>query len=585
MKTSSNHERGTVMVLIVSILTAAMLVWVATSYQLTSDVGRKAARSRAWNNATAIGLGCTDLAFASWRTKCRNNGTYATSLATSSFVDIPVPQISSFTSIPNATITNYSVKAVDPQLTDIGSSTPPPAAYGQNSNQTSYYYIARADVSIPVIDSPAVKVSVQRVFEKQNTSPWNYAIFYSDDLELHPGPQFTVTGPVHTNGDLYTGHSNTTFASNVTYTGNWNIGFDPLENTHPETPASPYFPQDIPPASTTTQLPFGIDPTIFSSANANTVDKWRELIEMPVSGTDPLASYRYYNQAGVKILIDASNNVTVINGNGTTLSSSSTGTDKKLYDTFKSAVSTNGSIQDNREAASVRVVTLDVSQITTAKGNGTFTSSTYNGVVYIADTSGTSSTKRAIRLKNGASLPTGGLTIASNNAVYIQGDYNTGSTSTTKPASDNSPSDPTQPTVSGYTRQPAAVLADAVMVLSNAWSDSNSTKDISYRLATPTTVNTAIVAGIVPSGTSGTNYSGGAENYPRFLEDWGNDTLTYYGSMVQLWTSQQFTGIWGSANVYSPPVRQWYFDTNFQVNPPPGVLINTNYNKQRWFFQ
>ena len=96
-------------------------------------------------------------------------------------------------------------------------------------------------------------------------------------------------------------------------------------------------------------------------------------------------------------------------------------------------------------------------------------------------------------------------------------------------------------------------------------------------------MNTAIVAGIVPSGTSGTNYSGGVENFPRLLEDWSNDTLTYYGSMVELWTSQQFTGIWGSSNVYSPPVRQWYFDTNFQATPPPGNLITTNYNKQRWF--
>ena len=396
------------MVLIVSILTAAMLVWVATSYELTMAVGRKAARSRAWNNATAIGLGCTDLAFASWRSICRNNGSYATGLPSTSFSSLTAPQISSFTSIPNATITNYSVVAVDPQLTSIGSTTAPPAAYGQNASQTSYYYLASADVSIPVVDAPSVTVKVRRVFEKQNSSPWNYAIFYNDDLELHPGPTFTVTGPVQANADLYTGHSNTTFASQVTYTGNWIVGFDPLENTHPETPASPYFPQDSPPASTTTQLPFGIDPTIFSASNPNTVDKWRELIEMPSSGTDPMATYRYYGQAGVRIMVDASNNITIKNKNDTTITSSSTGNDLKLYNAFKAALATNTTIQDNREAATVRLVTLDISQIKTNQANGNLTGTTYNGIVYITDTSGTSSTKRAVRLKNGASLPTGG---------------------------------------------------------------------------------------------------------------------------------------------------------------------------------
>ena len=34
--------------------------------------------------------------------------------------------------------------------------------------------------------------------------------------------------------------------------------------------------------------------------------------------------------------------------------------------------------------------------------------------------------KRGIRLKNGAIMPDNGITVASANPVYIQGDYNTG---------------------------------------------------------------------------------------------------------------------------------------------------------------
>src|SRR5207244_2966736 len=106
---------------------------------------------------------------------------------------------------------------------------------------------------------------------------------------------------------------------------------------------------------------------------------------------------------------------------------------------------------------------------------------------------------------------------------------------------------------------------------------------LSSRKASNTTVNAAFLAGIVPSG--GGNYSGGAENYPRLLEDWSSKTFTYYGSMVELYKSQQAIGTWGKGNVYSPPIRQWYFDPGFYVTPPPGTLTFINYVKQRWYLQ
>ena len=89
-------------------------------------------------------------------------------------------------------------------------------------------------------------------------------------------------------------------------------------------------------------------------------------------------------------------------------------------------------------------------------------------------------------------LPDAGLTVATDGAVYVQGDYNTGTTygptglqrrgghHLTQPVS-NGNVDPTQYTVSGYTQKPAAVMGDAVMILSNAWLDSNSSAG--HRLA------------------------------------------------------------------------------------------------------
>ena len=184
--------------------------------------------------------------------------------------------------------------------------------------------------------------------------------------------------------------------------------------------------------------------------------------------------------------------------------------------------------------------------------------------------------KRGIRLKNGAIMPDAGITVASANPVYIQGDYNTGGSN---PPSNSG--DYTTPQVSGYSRKPCAVVADAVNILSNAWNDSNSSSSLSSRTASNTTVNTAIVSGIVPS--SNNYYSGGAENFPRFLENWTSKSLTYYGSMVELYPSRQSIGRWGSANVYNPPQRQWYFDTNLQIYTPPGSLPVFSYTKGRWF--
>jgi hypothetical protein len=39
--------------------------------------------------------------------------------------------------------------------------------------------------------------------------------------------------------------------------------------------------------------------------------------------------------------------------------------------------------------------------------------------------------------------------------------------------------------------------------------------------------------------------------------------------MVELYQSKQSIGYWGSSNVYNPPNRQWFFDTNLQVYTPP----------------
>ena len=109
-------------------------------------------------------------------------------------------------------------------------------------------------------------------------------------------------------------------------------------------------------------------------------------------------------------------------------------------------------------------------------------------------------------------------------------------------------------------------MADAITVLSSAWLDSKSSDDYKTRIPKPTTVNAAFVAGIVQT-VSGKGYSGGMENFPRFLEDWDNGAvpLTYSGSMVVMFESKYAITPWGNIGVYyDPPVRNWAFDANFR---------------------
>jgi hypothetical protein len=330
------------------------------------------------------------------------------------------------------------------------------------------------------------------------------------------------------------------------------------------------FATDLPPANQPRKDFAGISPSQFDPAQPNN-KSYRELIEAPVAGVDPLTDSsgnnpRLYNAAAVRISVDTSNNIVVKNAAGKVMSpSSSIPAEKLFYNTVVGAMTTGTNIQDFRENGSVRLVTLDISKIDKTKIAG------WNGVIHVSDTSADPngvSPKRGVRLKNGTSLPTGGLTVVSDNPVYIQGDYNTTAV-----------------------RQPAAVMGDAIMILSNSWIDANSSADINggSRNATDTTINTAILGGIVPTDptiSGKTAYSGGVENFPRFMENWSGKTFTYNGSMVELFTSKQAIGRWStSSQSYNPPVRNWAFETLFRTSPPPGTLFITTYNKQRWYLE
>ena len=219
-------------------------------------------------------------------------------------------------------------------------------------------------------------------------------------------------------------------------------------------------------------------------------------------------------------------------------------------------------------------------------------SSWWNGVVYVKFPQENTASIRedyvnpakskewGVKLVNGETIPNPdfarnkglfGMSIATNQVMYIEGNYNSDGI-----INDESP---TKPDNSGTFNQqdqeaPAALAADAITFLSEGWNDANSNKSLANRVAQPTEVSAAILTGLVPSGKNGSkSYSGGVENFPRFLENWKNKDFAMRGSIVAMFESEIATQSWGVEDAYKAPTRKWGFHSNFIETPPIGPRI------------
>jgi hypothetical protein len=169
-----------------------------------------------------------------------------------------------------------------------------------------------------------------------------------------------------------------------------------------------------------------------------------------------------------------------------------------------------------------------------------------------------------------------GMALATNQMMYVQGHFNAdGDFSTGSPTQ---PDDPENFGKQGH-EAPAALVADSINFLSTDWDDEDSSKALDSRRADHTEVSAAILTGLVPSGETGSaNYSGGVENFPRFLEDWKKRELVIRGSIVALFESEVGTRGWGYSGVYRAPRREWGFHKKFAEGfLPPGTPNTRDY--------
>jgi hypothetical protein len=410
---------------------------------------------------------------------------------------------------------------------------------------------------------------------------FQFAIFYNIDMEVNPGPDMIVNGLVHGNENIYLQPQSTlTFQDSVTAAGK--IINDKKAGDPSSRPVGKIvFQGERDSGTSSLNLPIGTD---------NTPAAVRKVIEPPPSGespTSPLGSERFYNKADLIITIPASSSgsgsgaITVTSGvrnnKGTTVPQAQWDTKVNAAGGFLKEVS----FFNARENKTVTALEIDVGRLKNWSGQTTniLRPTLPSGdvtVIYVDDKRAAGSlTEPGVRLVNGATLPSKGLTVVTPVPLYVQGDYNT-----TDESGNRSTGNSTT-----YTK-PAALIGDAVTVLSGSWNDANSTAPLSSRTAADTTVNAAFLAGVVET-TSG-SYSGGVENFPRFLENWSGRNLTYNGSMVVMFPSQIATGRWGgtgdSHGIYNPPTRRWAFDTNFRdvTKLPPGTPMARKIVRSLW---
>jgi hypothetical protein len=215
----------------------------------------------------------------------------------------------------------------------------------------------------------------------------------------------------------------------------------------------------------------------------------------------------------------------------------------------------------------------------------------------------------------GTRLP-GALTIASDQAIYVQGDYNNPSNVM---GDLDATLDGSQLGVIDVNREKksAAFLGDTITVLSNACSDINqkincmrpltttsSTTPWGFStnlpIASNTVVRAAFLSGTDVSSADGTENSGGLNNYMRMVENWGGGlgpTFKYRGSFISIGRPREFSGWyrWGSnigdttptnsaGTFYNFPTRDFGFDINFnaQAGLPP-LTPRVVYLKQKVF--
>lgn len=397
---------------------------------------------------------------------------------------------------------------------------------------------------------------------------FRFAVLYNKDLEILPGPSMALEGPVHSNGDLYVGSY-----QGLNILGPLTTSRDLYRGRKDSDWCMPGSVRAAGPSGLA-ELPVCVD--YRRRITRDDVAAWRgmvlpgvDVVVVPPPETfDPVPGEIYWDSADLRIMLDLDEERPVIE-----VRDAKGVRDRAATATLaacKAAEHTNDFF-DNRESTLIEMLDIDVGGLldcihrNSLMGQGKdLGDTTDGGLVWYLGVDGPRAdlvNDYGVRLRNGGTLMSGepgaprvrGLTVVTNQAVYIWGDYN------------------------AVAKRPAAVLADSLNVLSNAWTDlsyggfPHQGTDLNSRIASDTTINAAFLAGTQTTGglegaggQSSGGYNGGLENYPRFHEKWSGRTLTYRGSFVSFNRPIRADGTWVYGfPQYTAPTRDWGYDIRF----------------------
>lgn len=464
--------------------------------------------------------------------------------------------------------TNVATYIEEAQGNPINTTIPQGERY-QNLNVLEYRYSVN---SISKGKNDQTQSMLQLKFKNRLVPLFQFAVFYDKDLEIAPGATMNLSGPIHTNGDLYlNAEGQLNIYGQVTSAGDIYRGRK--NNSNCNDSVSIIAPATLKPllngCSRRTKITdfAAYKGMVESNVEKLTVPSPDILNPEPSSNYFSMADLRLqlklksgnspntsYSKSGV-VVLDANGN---INSTQTSKLHSCTGSINNL------PIGSSTSFYNNREKKDIRMFEIDLTALfnclytTSWLGDGSkqLNDTAKGGLVFNFSLDGNDSNKSAnnygVRIKNAEKLGSNksgapqikGLTIVTNQAIYLWGNYNV------------------------TNKKPAAVMADSFNILSNAWVDSK--KSWEQRIANNTTIHTAILSGtdstggIEGTGGQGGTYNGGLENYPRLHEQWSGKTLTYKGSFVSLNTPKHVNGTWVFGNPqYNAPTRNWDYDTDF----------------------
>lgn len=380
----------------------------------------------------------------------------------------------------------------------------------------------------------SITVKLHQIVARRLIPTFQHVVFYSDDLEILPGANMTLSGRVHCNKDIYVDAES---GKVLTIDSLHFYSAGGIYNQRKDSGAE--LAGEVSIRVNKSGSPKYEDMDNLDSKDPNwtteAIDRWDGSVQSAVHGVTKLTTPSVASiQPGGYYATQA--NVVIVNGElkkgGVTLTEG--------IDYPPGTITTAATLYNNREGKYIKTTDIDLKLL----AGGTVGGKTYpnnlpsNGLLYATrDDAGTY--EPGIRLVNGTEIyRTGGLTVVSNDPVYIEGNYNTTNEKST------------------------SVICDAINLLSNNWNDAKSTQGLDSRTANTTTFNCALIAGIDKT-TSG-HYNGGLENYPRLHENWSGIQLNIKGSFVALWNSKIATGAWkyGSPQ-YTAPIRNWIYNTDF----------------------